>query len=235
MRVAIYTRVSTGKQDTENQAAQLRDFAAKQGWTITQEFTDVVSGRKDERQRPQFKRMFDSASRREFDLVLFWALDRFSREGVLPTLHHLQRPDGYGVAWRSFTEQYLDSTGVFKDAVISITATIAKQENIRRSERIRAGLARTKAAVRSWGGRKSVNGRRVGLHCGDGGEMADFDNLYADEFQCPLCVKPAVYTFMRNRMKDTVEPAFRHTRCLAVRQHIETYHPDNVNEFPEFT
>jgi DNA invertase Pin-like site-specific DNA recombinase len=145
MRVAIYARVSTGKQDTENQAAQLREFASGQGWDVVAEFTDVVSGMKDERQRPQFKRMFESASRREFDLVLFWALDRFSREGVLPTLHHLQRLDGYGVAWRSFTEQYLDSTGVFKDAVISIMATIARQENIRRSERIRAGLARTKA------------------------------------------------------------------------------------------
>jgi|SRR5450631_358404 len=91
MRVAIYTRVSTGKQDTENQAAQLRDFAQKQDWSITQEFTDVVS---------QFKRMFESASRREFDLCLVWALDRFSREGVLPTLHHLQGLDSYGVAWR---------------------------------------------------------------------------------------------------------------------------------------
>jgi len=160
MRVAIYTRVSTGKQDTENQAAQLRDFAQKQGWTITQEFTDVVSGTKDERQRPQFKRMFDSASRREFDLVLFWALDRFSREGVLPTLHHLQRLDAYGVAWRSFTEQYLDSTGIFKDAVISIMATIAKQENIRRSERIRAGLARTKAAGTKLG-RPQVSDRKA--------------------------------------------------------------------------
>lgn len=151
MKVAIYTRVSTGKQETENQAAQLREFAAKQGWSIAKEFTDVVSGTKSERDRPQFKRMFESASKREFDLVLFWALDRFSREGVLPTLHHLQRLDSYGVAWRSYTEQYLDSTGIFKDAVVSIMATIAKQENIRRSERIAARLARAKREGRRLG------------------------------------------------------------------------------------
>jgi DNA invertase Pin-like site-specific DNA recombinase len=48
------------------------------------------------------------------------------------------------VAWRSYTEQYLDSTGMFKDAVISIMATIAKQENLRRSERVRAGLTRAR-------------------------------------------------------------------------------------------
>jgi hypothetical protein len=53
--------------------------------------------------------------------VLFWALDRFSREGVLPTLHHLQRLDSWGVAWRSYTEQYLDSTGIFKDAASRTT------------------------------------------------------------------------------------------------------------------
>jgi hypothetical protein len=53
-------------------------------------------------------------------------------------LHPRQRLDSYGIAWRSYTEQYWDSTGIFKDAVISIMATIAKQENIRRSERIDA-------------------------------------------------------------------------------------------------
>ena len=144
MKIAIYQRVSTAKQDAENQGDQLREFAKRQRWTIAQEFTDVVKGSLSERDRPQFKKMMEAASRREFDLVLFWALDRFSREGVLPTLHHLQRLDSWGVAWRSYTEQYLDSTGVFKDAVISIMATIAKQENIRRSERIIAGLQRAK-------------------------------------------------------------------------------------------
>jgi DNA invertase Pin-like site-specific DNA recombinase len=140
MKIAIYQRVSTSKQDAENQGDQLRDFVQRQRWTITHEFTDVVSGSKSERNRPQFKRLLEAASRREFDLVLFWALDRFSREGTLPTLLHLQRLDSFGVAWKSYTEQYLDSTGIFKDAVISIMATIARQENIRRSERIVAGL-----------------------------------------------------------------------------------------------
>lgn len=77
----------------------------------------------------------------------FWALDRFSREGTLKTLEYLQRLDSYGVAWKSFTEQYLDSTGMFRDAVIAILAghaTIAKQEHARLSERVVAGLRRAK-------------------------------------------------------------------------------------------
>jgi len=73
--------------------------------------------------QPQFKAMFAATSRREFDCVLFWSLDRFSREGVLETLQCLQRLTSYGVAFKSFTEEYLDGTGMFRDAVISILAT----------------------------------------------------------------------------------------------------------------
>ena len=79
--------------------------------------------------------MFSDASKRKFSVLLFWSLDRFSREGVLETLQHLNRLTSYGVNYRSFTEQYFDSCGVFRDAVISILATIAKQERIRISAR----------------------------------------------------------------------------------------------------
>ena len=71
---------------------------------------------------------------------MFWSLDRLSREGVPPTLQHLQRLTSYGIGYRSFTEQYFDSCGIFRDAVIAIVATVAKQERIRISERVRAGL-----------------------------------------------------------------------------------------------
>jgi DNA invertase Pin-like site-specific DNA recombinase len=57
-------------------------------------------------------------------------------------LGHLERLTGYGVGWRSHTEEYLDSCGIFRDAVLSILATIAKQERIRRSERASAAIAR---------------------------------------------------------------------------------------------
>jgi DNA invertase Pin-like site-specific DNA recombinase len=88
--------------------------------------------------------MFQDASQRKFDVLLFWSLDRLSREGVLETLQHLQRLTSYGVAWRSFTEQYLDSTGIFREAVIGILAAIAKQERVRLAEHTRAGLERVR-------------------------------------------------------------------------------------------
>jgi DNA invertase Pin-like site-specific DNA recombinase len=155
VNIAIYARISTRDkgQDVENQLRQLREFARKQGWRIVAEYIDHVSGKRGDREA--FLEMFAAASRREFELVLFWALDRFSREGVLETLQHLQRLTSYGVGYRSFTEQYLDSCGMFRDAVISILAVIAKQERVRLSERTLAGLERARSQGRV-GGRPRV-------------------------------------------------------------------------------
>jgi DNA invertase Pin-like site-specific DNA recombinase len=156
MKTAIYARVSTkdGRQDTENQLRQLREFAATQNWTIVHEFVDRASGKRSDRE--QFQKMFEAASRREFDILLFWSLDRLSREGTVETLEHLKRLTGYGINYRSFTEQYLDSTGIFKEAVIGILAAVAKQERVRLSERTIAGLQRARAQGRI-GGRPSVS------------------------------------------------------------------------------
>jgi len=151
MKIAIYARVSTKDkgQDTENQLVQLREFAAKQDWQIVREFVDRETGSKSD--RGELQAMFEAASQRKFDLLLFWALDRLSREGVLETLQHLNRLTSYGVGFRSFAEQYFDSCGIFKDAVISILATIAKQERIRLSDRTKAGLAQARHKGRQIG------------------------------------------------------------------------------------
>jgi len=144
MKVAIYARVSTEDkgQDTENQLLQLRELCERRGWTIIHEYIDEMSGKTSN--RPQFQAMFKDARHRKFHLVLFWALDRFTREGALETLQHLQRLTSLGVDWMSFTEQYLDSTGIFKDAIIGILATIAKQERIRLSDRTKAGMEKAR-------------------------------------------------------------------------------------------
>jgi DNA invertase Pin-like site-specific DNA recombinase len=151
MRTALYARVSTkdGRQDTETQLRQLRAFAETQEWIVVHEYVDRASGKRSDRE--QFQRMFESASQREFDCLLFWSLDRLSREGTVETLNHLQRLTSYGVNYRSFTEQYLDSTGIFKEAVIGILAAVAKQERVRLSERTIAGLQRAKAQGRVGG------------------------------------------------------------------------------------
>src|SRR5438552_7007195 len=148
IRVALYARVSTKDkgQDHENQLMELRQFVGhkrSEGWVPVYEYVDKASGKTAD--RPAFRQLFEDASRKTFDLVLFWSLDRFSREGVLETLQHLQRLSSHGVEWFSYREEYLRSVGVFKEAVLAILAAIAKQERIRLSERVQAGLKRARA------------------------------------------------------------------------------------------
>jgi DNA invertase Pin-like site-specific DNA recombinase len=160
VRIAIYGRVSTDKQECENQLLQLRTFAASQGWEIVSEFVDTgISGGTSE--RPAFKEMFSAASKGKFEALLFWSLDRLSREGALETLQHLNRLASYGVGYRSFTEQYLDSCGIFKDAVLSILAVVAKQERVRRSERTLASIERRRAAGKRVGPEVRLDHARI--------------------------------------------------------------------------
>jgi DNA invertase Pin-like site-specific DNA recombinase len=151
MRVALYGRVSKddGKQNTDNQLHELREFCRRTESTVVNEYVDRASGKTAD--RPQFKKLFEDASKRKFDLVLFWSLDRFSREGVLETLNHLQRLSAWGVNWQSYQEAYFDSCGPFKDVVVSLMATLAKQERLRISERTKAGLQRARRAGKTLG------------------------------------------------------------------------------------
>ena len=78
-RIALYARVSTlNGQDPEMQLRELREYAQRRGWTITDEYVDRgISGAKDS--RPELNRLTADAHRRTFDGVLVWKIDRFGR------------------------------------------------------------------------------------------------------------------------------------------------------------
>jgi DNA invertase Pin-like site-specific DNA recombinase len=115
------------------------------GWRVVAEFENRESGAKSEKDRPQFKVMMNAASRREFDMVLVWSLDRFSREGIAKTFDHLRRLGSYGVKFRSYSESFLDTTAEFGELVAAIFAFFASFERRRIAERIGAGLERARA------------------------------------------------------------------------------------------
>lgn len=145
MRCVIYSRVSTEEQTTDNQLRQLKEYVSRQNWDIVEEIQDIASGGKSVEERQGLKKVFTMARQRKFDVLLFWSLDRFSREGSRKTLEYLTRLDDYHVKWHSYSEEYISSLGIFSDAIISLMACLAKQERIRISERTKAGLARVKA------------------------------------------------------------------------------------------
>lgn len=145
-KAVLYARVSTtdGRQEAMNQVDILRDLAGRLGLTMSKEYVDKASGGTGDRE--QFQLMLKELKNKPGTTLLFFSLDRLTREGATETLNYLKQISEYGVDWKSATEQYLDSAalGPFKEAVISILACIAKQEKIRISERTRAGMARVK-------------------------------------------------------------------------------------------
>lgn len=158
MKIAIYSRVSKETSDNTNQLLLLRDYCEKMGYTIYNEYVDVISGAKEI--RPQFQSLMKDASKRKFDLVLFFALDRLTREGTRKTIQYLQMLDDYGVAYKSYSEQYIDSSGIFKDVIIALLSTLAKQERVRISERVKAGLEKSRQQGRI-GGRPTLNEAKI--------------------------------------------------------------------------
>jgi DNA invertase Pin-like site-specific DNA recombinase len=139
MRLAIYVRVSTAEQDTDNQLIQLRQRA--NGHKVIGEYIDHESGAK--ANRKAFDKLFEDAQRKRFDCVAFWSLDRFSREGMIPTIYHLQRLAACGVSFHSFMEPYLSTDNeLSRNVLLAVLASLAKQERQRISERTKAGLAK---------------------------------------------------------------------------------------------
>src|ERR1039457_2604928 len=150
-RVVVYSRVSTQDQDARNQIGQLKDYAAAQRWDVVDAITDVCSGATSASERAGLNEVMTLAHQRRFDILLFWSLDRFSREGSRKTIACLTQLEQFGVGWHSFTEPYLSTLGVFSDAIIALLSALAKQERLRIGERTKAGLERARA-----------NGKRLG-------------------------------------------------------------------------
>jgi len=116
------------------------------GYPVVREYVEHENGGKGVEYRKQLDAMFKGASRREFDLLLVWSLDRFSREGMAATVAHLQRLASHGVAFRSFTEEHLSTENeLVRNILLAVLASLAKLEREKISQRTKAGLERARA------------------------------------------------------------------------------------------
>ncbi|MDR4470217.1 MAG: recombinase family protein [Nitrospira sp.] len=152
-RAAIYARVSTDGQTTENQLRELRVVAERNGWTIVHEFIDRgISGAKGRDQRPAFDALWKGATRREFDVVMTWAVDRLGRSlahlvNFLSELH-AKKVDLY------IHQQGLDTSTPAGKALFGMMGVFAEFERSMIQERVKAGIKRVRAKGRRWGRRK---------------------------------------------------------------------------------
>src|SRR4051812_5487806 len=141
MKAALYARVSTLEQTTENQLIELRRYIEARGWIATEYVDTGVSGSKD--RRPALDQLTADVRRHRFDAVLCWRLDRLGRN-----LRHLvlllDEWQARGVAFVTLGEGIDTSTAAGR-LVAGVLGSIAEFERARIQERIGAGLARARA------------------------------------------------------------------------------------------
>lgn len=143
MKVAIYSRVSTSTQTTENQVNQLKSVAQARSWTIVGQYTDEgISGSKGRCDRPDLDRMLNDAVRGKFDLIAVWSLDRLGRslQHLIETVNELQ---AVGVDLYMH-QQAIDTTTPAGKLAFSIFGAFAEFERSLIVERVKAGLDRAK-------------------------------------------------------------------------------------------
>jgi len=143
-RVAIYARVSTDGQTTENQLRELREVAERHGWEVVREYVDNgVSGAKGRDQRPELNALLKAVTRKEFDMLLAWSVDRLGRslQHLIEFLSeiHAKDVDLY------LHQQGIDTSTPAGKAMFQMLGVFSEFERSMIQERVRAGLNRARS------------------------------------------------------------------------------------------
>jgi DNA invertase Pin-like site-specific DNA recombinase len=150
LRAALYARVSSDHQTTDNQLRELREYAQRRGWSAVEYIDQGVSGAKD--RRPGLDRLMADAKRRKVDVVVSWKLDRLGRN-LKHLITLLDEFHALGMAFVSLGEG-IDATTPAGKLQMHILGAIAEFERGRIVERVRAGLARARAQGTTLGRRR---------------------------------------------------------------------------------
>jgi len=159
MRVAIYTRVSTAQQTTQNQLIELRELAQRAGWTIVDEYSEVVSGTKGASDRSELARMLLDASRKRFDKIVVWSVDRLGRD-MTNLVYVLNELNELGIHLFSY-KQGLDTETAMGKTFFYMTGIFAELENNMRKERQQIGIKRAIAGGAKFGRKSKLDQRMM--------------------------------------------------------------------------
>ena len=144
LRAALYARVSTDRQSTENQLRELHQAAERLGWVVVGEFIDHgISGAKGRKDRPQLDALLKGVARKDFDIVASWSVDRLGRSlidlvNMLQELHSTE-VDLY------LHQQGINTTTPAGKALFGMMSVFAEFERGMIQERVRAGMARARS------------------------------------------------------------------------------------------
>jgi DNA invertase Pin-like site-specific DNA recombinase len=149
-RAALYVRVSTDHQTVAHQLEALQAVAERRGWQIVGTYNDAgISGAKGRDKRPGVEAMLKDASRRRFDVVMAWAIDRLGRS-LIDLLGTISQLEAAGVDLY-LEQQAIDTTTPMGKLLFQITGAFAEFERSMIRQRIHAGLKTVKATITAKG------------------------------------------------------------------------------------
>lgn len=152
---AVFYRVSTTEQESANQVPDVERLIRHRGYRNVATYTVKTGWAPGPEYKRELARMLADAHAGKFSVLVVWAADRLSREGIEPLLRIVRTLRADGVALVSVQESWLDTTNpAVAELLLAIMAWLAQQESQRRSERTKAGMARARAEGKVIGGRK---------------------------------------------------------------------------------
>lgn len=162
-RAAIYARVSTDGQTTDNQVVALKDIADRSGWEVVEVFIDHgISGAKSRDERPAFDQLCKALMKREIDVVMTWSVDRLGRslQGLVEFLGNLQgvKADLY------LHQQGIDTTTPAGRAMFQMLGVFSEFERALIQERVRAGLDRARRNGTKLGRPRTSSTKEEAIH-----------------------------------------------------------------------
>jgi putative DNA-invertase from lambdoid prophage Rac len=140
-RCAIYLRVSTDRQHTDNQRPEVEQLARARGFETLDVFEEKVSATAKNRQ--EWQRLRAAAHAGKLDVVVVFAIDRIGRT-MVGNIQEILELDRIGVRVISVTEPWMDTSGPVRTLLIAIFSWVAEQEHLRIRERVKAGLERAR-------------------------------------------------------------------------------------------
>ena len=153
MKVAIYVRVSTADQTTQNQLLDLEEVIERNGWEVVEFYDEVISGTKGVDERFELARMLKDAQRKKFERLIIWSVDRLGRnlKNIIGVLSDLQESGVEVYAYK----QAIDTSSSMGRSFMALVGIFAEIENDLRRERQSAGIKRALANGAKFG-RKTV-------------------------------------------------------------------------------
>ena len=163
VKAGVWLRVSTGHQDSDNQIPDVELFAAHHGYDMAERYVVSDSAWKNgggAEYKRTLQRALDDAHAGEFSVLIVWALDRIVREGAEEALRIFRQFRQRGCMVVSVKESWLNGSPEVQDILIAFAGWMAERESARRSERIKAGLARRAAEGKPVGRQPGVKDKK---------------------------------------------------------------------------